>query len=75
MWKGVCSSSPCSRKHLVAVLYFRGLRTGREHQLILQKLAELKKQQDSGGDTRQMLFTNMPTTVNTNLPSCFSLLG
>ncbi|XP_056915309.1 exocyst complex component 3-like protein 4 isoform X1 [Takifugu flavidus] len=68
-----------SRKHLVAVLYFRGLVRGREYQLILQKLTELKKQRGSS-NTRRVLFATIPATVNTdclsNLPfSCLSLLS
>lgn len=78
-WKRVCSSSPCSRNHLAALLYFRGLMRGREHQLILQKLTELKKRR-GGGDAGRVLFAAIPATVNTNclssLPfSCLSLLS
>ncbi|KAF1374412.1 hypothetical protein PFLUV_G00228830 [Perca fluviatilis] len=67
-----------SRKHLVAVLYFRGLLRGREHQLILQRLMELKKKLGSG-DKNRVLFSDMQVTVNTdclsNLPfSCLSSL-
>ncbi|KAM3594865.1 uncharacterized protein V6R79_015139 [Siganus canaliculatus] len=67
-----------SKKHLVAVLYFRGLLRGREHQLILQKLAELKKKLGDGNRS-QVLFSDMQVTVSTdclpNLPySCFSFL-
>ncbi|XP_073339797.1 exocyst complex component 3-like protein 4 [Pagrus major] len=69
-----------SKKHLVAVLYFRGLLRGREHQLILQRLSELKKKLgDGGGDRSRVLFGDMQVTVNTdclsNLPfSCLSCL-
>ncbi|XP_040916222.1 exocyst complex component 3-like protein 4 isoform X2 [Toxotes jaculatrix] len=69
-----------SRKHLVAVLNFRGLTRGREHQLILQRFTELKKKQgDTGGDKSHVLFGDMQVTVNTNclssLPfSCLSFL-
>ncbi|KAK9534183.1 hypothetical protein VZT92_009246 [Zoarces viviparus] len=71
-----------SRKHLVAVLYFRGLLRGREHQLILQHHTELKKKLSSagaGGDRSRVLFGDMQVTVNTdclsNLPfSCLSFL-
>lgn len=53
---------------------------GREYQLILQKLTELKKQQGSSDNTTRVLFATIPATVNTdclsNLPfSCFSLLS
>ncbi|XP_042244643.1 exocyst complex component 3-like protein 4 [Thunnus maccoyii] len=68
------------RKHLVAVLNFRGLVRGREHQLILQRLTELKKKQGSAaGDKSQALFSDMQVTVNTdclsNLPfPCLNFL-
>lgn len=80
MSKRVCSSSSRSRKHLVAVLYFRGLLRGREHHLILQKLTELKAKLGSSGDKSRILFEGIPVTVNTdclsNLPfSCFNLLS
>ncbi|XP_034715017.1 exocyst complex component 3-like protein 4 [Etheostoma cragini] len=59
-----------SRKHLVAVLYFRGLVRGREHQLILQRLTELKNKLGSVGvDKSRVLFGDMQVTVNTD---CFS---
>ncbi|XP_022057956.2 exocyst complex component 3-like protein 4 [Acanthochromis polyacanthus] len=70
-----------SKKHLVAVLYFRGLMRGREHQQILQKLSALKKELNTSGDDRnQVLFGDIQVTVNTdclsNLPfSCFSFLN
>ncbi|XP_078031524.1 exocyst complex component 3-like protein 4 isoform X2 [Epinephelus lanceolatus] len=60
-----------SRKHLVAVLYFRGLVRGREHQLILQRLTELKKKLGSG-DRNQVLFGDMQVTINTD---CLSNLS
>lgn len=70
-----------SKKHLVAVLYFRGLMRGREHQLILQRLSELKKQSGTSVCNRdKALFIDMPVTIaNTgclsNLPfSCLSFL-
>uniref|UniRef100_A0A671XJF5 Exocyst complex component 3-like 4 n=1 Tax=Sparus aurata TaxID=8175 RepID=A0A671XJF5_SPAAU len=70
-----------SKKHLVAVLYFRGLLRGREHQQILQRLSELKKKLGDGdaGDRSRVLFGDMQVTVNTdclsNLPfSCLSFL-
>ncbi|GLD47614.1 exocyst complex component 3-like protein 4 [Lates japonicus] len=74
-------SSTCSKKHLIAVLNFRGLMRGREHQQILQRFTELKKKLGSanGGDRSRVLFGDMQVTVNTNclsnLPfSCFNLL-
>lgn len=69
-----------SRKHLVAVLYFRGLQRGREHSLILQKLTTLKKEVGTvSTDRNQVLFGDMQVTANTdclsNLPfSCLSIL-
>lgn len=72
--------STCSKKHLVAVLYFRGLLRGREHQLILQRLTELKKKLgNAGGDKSRVLFGDMQVTVNTDCLSnlrfsCLSFL-
>ncbi|XP_054470118.1 exocyst complex component 3-like protein 4 [Anoplopoma fimbria] len=66
-----------SKKHLVAVLNFRGPLRGREHQLILQRHSELKKRLGDGGARNRDLFGDMQVTVNTdclsNLP--FSCLG
>lgn len=47
---------------------------GREYQLILQKLKELKEQRGGGGgggDDGRVLFAAIPATVNTN---CLSSL-
>ncbi|XP_041668894.1 exocyst complex component 3-like protein 4 isoform X2 [Cheilinus undulatus] len=69
-----------SKKHLVAVLYFRGMMRGREHQLILQRFSELKKKVDSPACNKdRVLFSDMQVTVNTdclsNLPfSCLNFL-
>ncbi|XP_015233945.1 PREDICTED: exocyst complex component 3-like protein 4 [Cyprinodon variegatus] len=69
-----------SRKHLVAVLSFRGLNKGREYHLILQKLTALKKEAGSTStDRSQVLFEDIQVTANTdcfsNLPSfCVSFL-
>ncbi|XP_035761766.1 exocyst complex component 3-like [Neolamprologus brichardi] len=69
-----------SKKHLVAVLYFRGLIRGHEHQLILRRLTALKRDVNIGSsDRNQVLFSNMQVTVNTNCLSnfpysCFSFL-
>ncbi|XP_034418715.1 exocyst complex component 3-like protein 4 isoform X2 [Cyclopterus lumpus] len=64
---------PDFRKHLVAVLSFRGLLRGRERQLILQSHAQLKKKVGVASDLSRVLFADMPVTVNTdflsNLPS------
>ncbi|XP_028995836.1 exocyst complex component 3-like protein 4 isoform X2 [Betta splendens] len=64
------------KKHLVAVLNFRGLVRGREHHAIMQRFTELKKKQGSESiDKSRVLFQDMDVTVNTdclsNLPfSC-----
>ncbi|XP_014848089.1 PREDICTED: exocyst complex component 3-like protein 4 isoform X2 [Poecilia mexicana] len=69
-----------SKKHLVAVLYFRGLQRGREHHLILQKLTALRKEVGSTNTDRgQVLFGDMQVTANTDclsnpLFSCLSFL-
>lgn len=68
-----------SKKHLSAVLYFRGMSRGRERQLILQKLSELKRLHKISGKAEHALFTEIQPAVNTdclaNLPfSCFSML-
>ncbi|KAL6105937.1 exoc3l4 [Pungitius sinensis] len=58
-----------SRKHLVAVLNFRGLRRGREHQLILQRHAELQKKTGAGGaggERSRAFFSDMPVAVRTD---------
>uniref|UniRef100_A0A3B5ASF8 Exocyst complex component 3-like 4 n=1 Tax=Stegastes partitus TaxID=144197 RepID=A0A3B5ASF8_9TELE len=58
---------PDIRKHLVAVLYFRGLLRGREHQRILQRLAALKKELNvDSSDKSRLLFGDMQVTVNTD---------
>ncbi|XP_071368457.1 exocyst complex component 3-like protein 4 [Centroberyx affinis] len=69
-----------SKKHLSAVLYFRGLVRGRERQLILQRLAEMKRNLGAGRVQRddRVLFGDMQVTVNTDclsdLPfSCLTL--
>ncbi|XP_041828791.1 exocyst complex component 3-like protein 4 isoform X2 [Melanotaenia boesemani] len=66
------------RKHLVAVLYFRGLVRGREHQLILQQLSVLKRGA-AIRDRSQALFGDMQVTTKTEclsgLPfSCLNFL-
>lgn len=69
-----------SRKHLTAVLNFRGLKRGSEHQLILQRLTELRGNLgNSDGDRSQVLFADMEVKANTdclsNLPFfCLSIL-
>lgn len=76
----ICSFcfSTCSRKHLVAVLNFRGRLRGRERHMILQQLAELKKTVGSGsGSQQRVLFSSMEVTANTDCLSRlpFSCLG
>ncbi|KAF3845376.1 hypothetical protein F7725_008539 [Dissostichus mawsoni] len=63
-------------KHLVAVLYFRGLIRGREHQLILQKFTELKKHKAEQTKTRaEFYFIPANTDCFSHLPfSCLSSL-
>ncbi|XP_029901166.1 exocyst complex component 3-like protein 4 [Myripristis murdjan] len=68
-----------SKKHLGAVLYFRGLLRGRERQLILQRLTQLKRELGTRADQSRALFGNMEVAVNTDcladLPfSCLSFL-
>ncbi|XP_039992323.1 exocyst complex component 3-like protein 4 [Xiphias gladius] len=59
-----------SRRHLVAVLNFRGLLRGSEHQLILQRFTELKKKLASAGSNKsQVLFGDMQVTINTDFLS------
>ncbi|XP_068456290.1 exocyst complex component 3-like protein 4 [Clinocottus analis] len=55
-----------SRRHLAAVLAFRGLLRGRERRLILQRHAELRKKVGVAGDRSRVLFADMPVTANTD---------
>ncbi|XP_028857199.1 exocyst complex component 3-like protein 4 [Denticeps clupeoides] len=66
-----------SKKHLAAVLYFRGITRGRERQLILEQLSEVKRKFENYGNQQHSLFNDMPAAANTDclaeLPfSCFS---
>lgn len=66
------------KKHLVGVLWFRGLVRGQEHQLILQRLSKLQETAPTVNKSRA-LFSDMHVTVNTdcfsNLPVfCFSFV-
>lgn len=77
MGGALSSSPPCSKKHLVAVLYFRGMKRGRERQLILQKLSELRKQESRSLSNSRVLFGDMQVAADTDclsdLPfSCLS---
>ncbi|XP_056283283.1 exocyst complex component 3-like protein 4 isoform X2 [Pseudoliparis swirei] len=60
-----------SRKHLQAVLAFRGPLGVRERQLILQRYEELKEKVGMAGDLSRVLFADMPVTVTTG---CLSSL-
>ncbi|KAG5857688.1 hypothetical protein ANANG_G00022050 [Anguilla anguilla] len=55
-----------SKKHLSAVLYFRGMARGRERQVILHRLAELKGTAGHAGDKSQALFSDIQVAVNTD---------
>ncbi|KAF3845375.1 hypothetical protein F7725_008538 [Dissostichus mawsoni] len=70
------TSGSIIKKHLVAVLYFRGLIRGREHQLILQKFTELKKHKAEQTKTRaEFYFIPANTDCFSHLPfSCLSSL-
>lgn len=66
------------KKHLVGVLWFRGLVRGQEHQLILQRLSKLQETAPTVNKSRA-LFSDLHVTVNTdcfsNLPVfCFSFV-
>ncbi|XP_036398952.1 exocyst complex component 3-like protein 4 [Megalops cyprinoides] len=70
-----------SKKHLAAVLSFRGMVRGRERQLILRRVRELKQSAGDSGDVSRALFSDMQVTVNTDclarvpffcLPPCLS---
>ncbi|TNN33992.1 Exocyst complex component 3-like protein 4 [Liparis tanakae] len=60
-----------SRKHLQAVLAFRGPLRVRERQLILQRYEELKQKVGVAGDLSRVLFADMPVTATTD---CLSSL-
>ncbi|XP_060781830.1 exocyst complex component 3-like protein 4 isoform X2 [Neoarius graeffei] len=66
-----------SKKHLSAVLYFRGVRRGRQRQ-ILQKLSDLKQNVNAGSKQHE-LFSRMETAASGNLfnvhCSCFSVFN
>ncbi|XP_026799522.3 exocyst complex component 3-like protein 4 isoform X1 [Pangasianodon hypophthalmus] len=55
-----------SKKHLSAVLYFRGVTRGRQRQMILQKLSDLK-QHANAGSVQHVLFNGMEATASTDL--------
>ncbi|XP_076831754.1 exocyst complex component 3-like protein 4 isoform X2 [Brachyhypopomus gauderio] len=65
-----------SKRHLSAILYFRGMIRGRERQVILQKFSNIKQQSRNTRSTQHPLFTEIPAPANTNclanIPfSCF----
>ncbi|XP_057715215.1 exocyst complex component 3-like protein 4 isoform X2 [Corythoichthys intestinalis] len=73
--------SDFSSKHLAAVLAFRGVMRGREHQRILLRLNQLKKTTPSGepDDRDRALFRDMEATVRTDFLSdlsffCFTFI-
>ncbi|XP_017319299.1 exocyst complex component 3-like protein 4 isoform X1 [Ictalurus punctatus] len=63
------------QKHLSAVLYFRGVTRGRQRQMILQTLSDLKQNARNAGSTQHALFNEMEAAVNTdclvNMPCYF----
>ncbi|XP_028294695.1 exocyst complex component 3-like protein 4 [Gouania willdenowi] len=80
IWPLVLKYPDFSKKHLMALLDFRGLRRGREHRLILQTFSNLKNGRGTvDTDQSQVFFRDIPVTVNTdflsNLPLfCLSVL-
>ncbi|XP_058242106.1 exocyst complex component 3-like isoform X2 [Hemibagrus wyckioides] len=63
-----------SQKHLSAVLYFRGIKWGRQRQVILQKFSDLQKHARNAGSTNHALFNNMEVAASqhclVNMPFC-----
>ncbi|KAK2896476.1 hypothetical protein Q8A67_010964 [Cirrhinus molitorella] len=55
-----------SKRHLSAVLYFRGITRGREKHIILQRLAEQKQTSGNTGNKNQALFSEIQAAVNTD---------
>ncbi|KAJ8341359.1 hypothetical protein SKAU_G00336500 [Synaphobranchus kaupii] len=55
-----------SKKHLSAVLYFRGMVRGRERQVILRRLRELKRTVGDTGNRSQALFSDIQVAINTD---------
>ncbi|XP_061114266.1 exocyst complex component 3-like protein 4 [Conger conger] len=55
-----------SKKHLSAVLYFRGMVRGRERQAVLRRLGELKHAAGHPGDKSRALFSDIQVAVNTD---------
>ncbi|XP_076022098.1 exocyst complex component 3-like isoform X2 [Genypterus blacodes] len=77
VWSLVLHYPDISRKHLAAVLYFRGVKRGRERQQILETLGNLKRDVCDAGDRSRVLFGDMQvinrTNFLSNLPfSCLS---
>ncbi|XP_041941371.1 exocyst complex component 3-like protein 4 isoform X2 [Alosa sapidissima] len=74
-----------SKRHVAAVLFFRGLTHGRERQLILQRVAELKQEGRNAGNAgnteahQRSLFSHIPAAATTDCLahtplSCFTSL-
>ncbi|KAG5285175.1 hypothetical protein AALO_G00000380 [Alosa alosa] len=74
-----------SKRHVAAVLFFRGLTHGRERQLILQRVAELKQEGQNAGNAgnteahQRSLFSHIPAAATTDCLahtplSCFTSL-
>ncbi|XP_062378521.1 exocyst complex component 3-like protein 4 isoform X2 [Sardina pilchardus] len=58
-----------SKRHVAAVLLFRGVSRGRERQLILQRVAELKQDVRSAGNAEtheRVLFSGIPAAAHTH---------
>ncbi|XP_047668681.1 exocyst complex component 3-like protein 4 isoform X2 [Tachysurus fulvidraco] len=63
-----------SQKHLLAVLYFRGIKRGRQRQVILQKFSDLQQRARNAGSTKHALFNEMEVAASpdclVNMPFC-----
>lgn len=57
------------KSHLSAVLYFRGVIRGREKQIVLRRLMELKQRIGNEGNKEHVLFSEIQAAVNTD---CFA---
>ncbi|KAK1791616.1 hypothetical protein P4O66_013612 [Electrophorus voltai] len=55
-----------SKRHLSAILYFRGMIRGRERQIILQQFSNQKQQSRNAESTQHALFADIPAAVNTD---------
>ncbi|XP_060728394.1 exocyst complex component 3-like protein 4 [Tachysurus vachellii] len=63
-----------SQKHLLAVLYFRGIKRGRQRQVILRKFSDLQQRVRNAGSTKHALFNEMEVAASpdclVNMPFC-----